>query len=61
MKKLIIAISSIFMLMATSAMSLELRPAVGISGNMGVYAATGIEENYNEGGTAIDETTKDDK
>ena len=59
MKKLIIAISSIFMLMLSSAMSMELRPAVGFSGNMGVYAATGIEDNYNEAGTAIDETTKE--
>ena len=59
MKKLIIAICSIFMLTLTSAMSIEMRPAVGISGNMGVYAATGIEDNYNEDGTAIDETTKE--
>ena len=59
MKKLIIAITSAFMLFATSAMSMDLRPAVGISGNMGVYAATGIEDNYNEAGTAIDETTKE--
>ena len=58
MKKLIIAISSA-MLLATSAFSMDLRPSVGISGNMGVYAATGIEENFNEGGTAIDETTKE--
>ena len=58
MKKLIIAISSA-MLVATSAFGIDLRPSVGISGNMGVYAATGIEENYNEGGTAIDETTKE--
>ena len=59
MKKLIIAITSAFMLFATSAMSMDLRPAVGISGNLGVYAATGIEDNYNEAGTAIDETTKE--
>ena len=59
MKKLIIAITSAFMLFATSAMSMDLRPAVGISGNMGVYAATGIEDNYNEAGTAIDTTTKE--
>ena len=51
MKKLIIAITSVFMLVATSAISAELRPAVGISGNMGVYAATGTEKNYNETGT----------
>ena len=51
MKKLIIAITSAFMLFATSAISMELRPAVGISGNMGVYAATGTEENFNETGT----------
>ena len=59
MKKLIIAITSVFMLFATSAMSMDLRPAVGISGNMGVYAATGIEDNYNDAGTSIDETTKE--
>ncbi len=59
MKKLIIAISSVLMLLATSANSLELRPSIGISGNMGVYAATGIEENFNEAGTNIDETTKE--
>ena len=51
MKKLIIAITSAFMLLGTSAMSMELRPAVGISGNMGVYAATGTEKNFNETGT----------
>ncbi len=56
MKKLIIAISSI-VLLATSAMSFELSPSIGISGNKGVYAATGIERNFNEGGTAIDTTT----
>ena len=59
MKKLIIAITSAFMLFATSAMSMDLRPAVGISGNMGVYAATGIENNFNEAGTSIDETTEE--
>ena len=59
MKKLIIAITSAFMLFATSAMSMDLRPAVGISGNIGVYAATGTEDNYNRTGTAIDETTKE--
>ena len=59
MKKLIIAITSGFMFFATSAMSMDLRPAVGISGNLGAYAATGIEDNYNEAGTAIDTTTKE--
>ena len=59
MKKLIIAISSAFILFATSAMSMDMRPVIGISGNSAVYAATGIENNYNEGGTAIDETTKE--
>ena len=59
MKKLIIAITSAFMLFATSAMSMDLRPAVGVSGNIGVYAATGIENNFNDAGTAIDETTKE--
>ena len=51
MKKLIIAITSAFMLMASNAMSMELRPAIGVSGNMGVYAATGTEKNYSETGT----------
>ena len=59
MKKIIIAISSIWLLAVTSAMSMELRPSIGLSGNMGVYAATGIENNFNEGGTAIAETTKE--
>ena len=58
MKKLIIAITSAFMLFATSAMSMDLRPAVGISGNMGVYAATGTEKNFNESGTL--KTTTDE-
>ena len=59
MKKLIIAITSAFILLANNAMSIEMRPSIGISGNSGVYAATGIENNYNEAGTAIDETTKE--
>ena len=59
MKKLIIAMTSAFILFANSAMSIEMRPSIGISGNSAVYAATGIENNYNEGGTAIDETTKE--
>ena len=58
MKKLIIAITSAFMLFATSAMSMDMRPVVGISGNSAVYAATGIEENYNEAGTAVDTTSR---
>ena len=56
MKKLIIAISSA-MLLATSAFSMDLRPSVGISGSMAVYAATGTEKNYNEAGTSVDTTT----
>jgi len=56
MKKLIIAISSA-MLLATSAFSMDLRPSVGISGSMAVYAATGTEKNFNEAGTAVDTTT----
>lgn len=51
MKKLIIAITSVFMLMASNAMSMELRPAIGVSGNMGVFAATGTEKNFSETGT----------
>ena len=58
MKKLIIAISSIWLLAVSSAMSMEFRPSIGISG-ICVYAATGIENNFNEGGTAIAETTKE--
>ena len=56
MKKLIIAISSA-MLVATSAFGIDLRPSVGISGNMAVYAATGTEKNFNEAGSAVDTTT----
>ena len=59
MKKIIIAISSIWLLTVSSAMSMEFRPSVGISGNMGVYAATGTEKNYNEAGTAVDTTTEE--
>tara|TARA_B100001564_G_scaffold24410_1_gene18140 strand:+ start:1467 stop:2117 length:651 start_codon:yes stop_codon:yes gene_type:complete len=54
MKKLIIAISSIWMLTVSSAMSIS--PSIGISGNMAVYAATGTEKNFNEAGTAVDTT-----
>tara|TARA_B100001121_G_scaffold288874_1_gene287364 strand:+ start:17 stop:664 length:648 start_codon:yes stop_codon:yes gene_type:complete len=54
MKKLIIAISSIWLLTVSSAMSIS--PSIGISGNLGVYAATGTEKNFNEGGTAVDTT-----
>ena len=57
MKKLIIAISSVFILFATSASSMDFNPTIGISGSKGVYAATGIENNFNEDGSAIDETT----
>ena len=56
MKKIIIAISSIWLLTISSAMSMEFKPSIGISGNMGVYAATGTEKLYNEGGTAVDTT-----
>ncbi len=54
MKKIIIAISSIWLLTVSSAMSIS--PSIGISGNLGVYAATGTEKNFNEGGTAVDTT-----
>ena len=54
MKKLIIAISSIWLLTVSSAMSIS--PSIGISGNMAVYAATGTEKLFNEGGTAVDTT-----
>ena len=56
MKKIIIAISSIWLLTVSSAMSMEFRPSIGISGNLGVYAATGTEKNFNNGGTAVDTT-----
>ena len=56
MKKIIIEISSIWLLTVSSAMSMEFKPSIGISGNMGVYAATGTEKLYNEGGTAVDTT-----
>ena len=56
MKKLIIAISSAILL-ATSAFSMDLRPSVGISGSVAVYAATGTEKNFNNAGTAVDTTT----
>ena len=59
MKKLIIAISSLILLSATNAMSMDFKPSIGISGSAGVFAATGIENNFNEGGTAIAETTKE--
>lgn len=57
MKKIIIAISSIWLLTVSSAVSMEFRPSIGISGNMAVYAATGTEKNFNEAGTAVDTTT----
>ena len=56
MKKLIIAISSLW-LFASSAMSMDL--SFGVSGNMAAYAAKGIEKNFNEEGTAIDTTTEE--
>ena len=59
MKKLIIAISSLWLVLASSAMSMDLKPSIGVSGNYGAFAATGIENNFNEAGTAIDETTKE--
>ena len=58
MKKLIIAITTVFVLLASNAMSMDLRPAIGISGNMGVFAATGTEKNYGETGTL--KTTTDE-
>ena len=44
------------MLTVSSAMSMEFKPSIGISGNMGVYAATGTEKNYNNAGSAVDTT-----
>ena len=47
------------MLSATNSMSMDLNPSIGISGSSGVFAATGTENNFNNAGTAIDETTKE--
>ena len=47
------------MLSATNSMSMDFNPSIGISGSSGVFAATGTENNFNEAGTAIDETTKE--
>ena len=60
MKKLIIAISSLIVLGMSSAMSMDLRPSIGISANMAAYAASGTENNYNEAGTAVDTITQED-
>ena len=56
MKKLIIAISSLW-LFASSAMGMSL--SIGVSGNTAAYAAKGIERNFNEAGTAVDTTTEE--
>ena len=45
------------MLLATSAYSMDIRPSIGISGNIAGYAATGTEENFNNAGSAVDTTT----
>ena len=58
MKKLTIAIFSFVFVLTTSAMSADLRPSIGISGSKAVFAATGIEKNYNESG-ALKTTTKE--
>ena len=47
------------MLSATNAMSMDLNPSIGISGSAGVFAATGIENNFDETGATIVETTKE--
>lgn len=58
MKKFIIAIiSSIFI--ANLAVAADFTTSVGVSGNMGVYAATGTEKNYDETGTTVVTTTKE--
>ena len=54
MKKIIIAISSIWLLTVSSAMSIS--PSIGVSGNYGAFSATGTEKNYNEAGSAVDTT-----
>ena len=54
MKKIIIAISSIWLLTVSSATNIS--PSIGISGNMAVYAATGTEKNFNEAGSSVDTT-----
>mgnify|MGYP005994330161 CR=1 FL=1 len=53
MKKLIIAITSAFMLFATSAMSMDLRPAVGISGNPTTGEINYFRVNHNVSGVPI--------
>ena len=58
MKKLTIAIFSFVFVLTTSAMSADLRPSIGISGTKAVFAATGIEKNYNESGV-LKTTTKE--
>ena len=58
MKKLTIAIFSFIFVLTTSVMSMDLRPSIGISGSKAVYAATGIEKNYNESGV-LKTTTKE--
>ena len=37
---------------------MDLRPTVRVSANWAAYSALGQEDNYNEAGTAIDETAK---
>ena len=48
------------MLLASNASSMDLNPTIGISGSKGVYAATGIENNFDDQtGETLDETTKE--
>ena len=54
MKKIIIAISSIWLLTVSSAMSIS--PSIGISGNYGAFSATGTEKNFDNDGSAVDTT-----
>lgn len=58
MKKTIIALISC-LFVANTSLAADFTTSVGISGNMAVYAATGIEKNYNNAGTSVDTTTKE--
>jgi hypothetical protein len=58
MKKLIIALFSL-VFVAKSALALDFNTSIGVSGNMGVYAATGTEKNYDETGASVVDTTKE--
>lgn len=58
MKKTIIALIS-YLFICNTSIAADFTTSVGISGNMAVYAATGIEKNYDETGTSVVTTTKE--